>query len=96
MSDSLAGLTPDQLASIPAGGPPPGIQPNLVDPPTAAPVLIIVSTILMVITLFIAGIRFHVKDFVRNKINADDWTTPVAVVRCPLLIESLGTICIGH
>ncbi|KAK9423448.1 hypothetical protein SUNI508_14028 [Seiridium unicorne] len=95
MSDSLAGLTPEQLASIPAGRPPPGIQPNLVDPPTAAPVLIIVSTILMVIMLFIAGVRFYVKAFVRKKINADDWTTLVAVVRCPLLIESLGTICIG-
>ncbi|KAI0410417.1 hypothetical protein F5X98DRAFT_386111 [Xylaria grammica] len=70
----------DSLATTPAGVPPPGVEPNFVNPPSSANVLIIVGTILLIIMLVFASIRFYVKVIVRRKVTADDWTTLAAVI----------------
>ncbi|KAJ3571854.1 hypothetical protein NPX13_g5237 [Xylaria arbuscula] len=70
----------DSLATTPAGVPPPGVEPNFLNPPSSANVLIIVGTVLLVIMLVFASIRFYVKVIVRRKVTADDWTTLAAVV----------------
>ncbi|CAJ2500629.1 Uu.00g034820.m01.CDS01 [Anthostomella pinea] len=80
MADALATMTPEQLSMIPAGTPPPGVIPNFIDPPTSAPVLIAVGTVLMAIMLLFAGIRFYVKVIIRRKVTPDDWTTLAAVI----------------
>ncbi len=65
-------LTPEQMAQTPASKPPPGVVPNFVDPPSGAPVLIAVGTVLLAIMLVFACIRFYVKAFVRRNVTADD------------------------
>ncbi|KAH9983503.1 hypothetical protein F4779DRAFT_640417 [Xylariaceae sp. FL0662B] len=80
MVDFLANLTPEQLAQIPSGTPPLGIQPSFVNPPSSAPVLIIVGTVLLVIILILAGTRFYVKLAICSKVTSDDWTTLAAVI----------------
>ncbi|GJN70186.1 hypothetical protein PLICBS_004239 [Purpureocillium lilacinum] len=68
-------LTPEQMAQTPASKPPPGVVPNFVDPPSGAPVLIAVGTVLLAIMLVFACIRFYVKAFVRRNVTADDSVT---------------------
>ena len=72
MADALATMTPEQLSKIPAGTPPPGVQPNFVNPPSSAPVLIAVGTVFMGIMFLFAGMRFYVKVIVRRKVAPDD------------------------
>jgi hypothetical protein len=49
MASNLATMSPAQLSQIPAGTPPPGVQPNFVDPPSDGYVLITVGSIFMAI-----------------------------------------------
>ncbi|KAK7747386.1 hypothetical protein SLS53_001640 [Cytospora paraplurivora] len=73
-------MTPEQLAQTPAATPPPGVQPNFVNPPSGAPVVISVSSVLMVIMFMLAGLRFYVKLALRRKVTPDDWATLAAVI----------------
>lgn len=72
MADPLAAMTPEQLAQTPAAMPPPGVQPNFVNPHSSAPVLIWVSSVLMAIMFMFAGLRFYVKNNLRRKFTPDD------------------------
>ncbi|KAK5997453.1 hypothetical protein PT974_02814 [Cladobotryum mycophilum] len=72
--------TPGPLTQIPASNPPPGVVPNFVDPPSSAPVLIAVGTVLLIVMLVFAGIRFYVKVMVQRKVTPDDWTTLAAII----------------
>ena len=65
-------LTPEQMAQTPASKPPPGVVPNFVAPPSGAPVLIAVGTVLLAIMVVFACIRFYVKALVRRNVTADD------------------------
>ncbi|KAH8889142.1 hypothetical protein GQ53DRAFT_723925 [Thozetella sp. PMI_491] len=80
MSDALANMTPEQLAAIPAAVPPPGVQSNLIDPPSKGPVLIIVGAVFVGIMMIFSGMRFYFKAIVRRKMTPDDWTTLAAVI----------------
>lgn len=72
MAGILASMTPEQLAQTPAAMPPAGVMPNLIDPPSGAPVLITVSTVLFAIMLVFAALRFYVKLAIRHKMASDD------------------------
>lgn len=72
MAGIIASMTPEQLAQTPAAMPPAGVMPNLIDPPSGAPVLITVSTVLFAIMLVFAALRFYVKLAIRHKMAADD------------------------
>lgn len=70
----LPPLTPEQMAATPAGMPPPGVIPNLVNPDTRGPVLIIVGTIFMALMLVFATLRYYTKFFTVRKTSWDDCT----------------------
>ncbi|RYP09621.1 hypothetical protein DL764_001163 [Monosporascus ibericus] len=89
MAGALGTMTPEQLSKIPGGTPPPGVQPNFVNPPSSAPGPIAVGAVLMTMMLIFAGIRFSVKAIVRHKATPDDWTTVAAVASATLVCESL-------
>lgn len=72
MADTLATMTPEQLALTPAAMPPPGVQPNFTDPSSAGPVLISISSVLMAIMFMLAGLRFYVKIALRSTVTPDD------------------------
>jgi hypothetical protein len=68
----LANVTPEQLAALPAASPPQGVLPNLKNPHSDGPKLIIAGAFLMTLMYVFAGVRFYMKLFVRKKITADD------------------------
>lgn len=72
MADALASMTPEQLAQTPAATPPSGVTPNFVNPPSTAPVIIAISSVLMAVMFLFAGGRFYVKIALRRKITPDD------------------------
>ena len=72
MSNPLANFTSEQLAMTPAGMPPPGVVPNLVNPSTRAPILLIVGSILMTFMLIIASMRFITKIYIVRHTTWDD------------------------
>ncbi len=79
MSNFPAGLTPEQLALTPAAAPPPGVVPNLIDPPSIGHVMIIVGSVLMFAMLIFAALRFYTKIFITRKSSWDDCMLPGAV-----------------
>jgi hypothetical protein len=72
MSVPLANLTPAQLAMIPAGSPPPGVTPNLINPSSDGYILLTVGSVMMGIMLIFAGLRFYTKIFIVKKLTLDD------------------------
>ena len=72
MSNPFANFTAEQLAMTPAGMPPPGVVPNLVNPDTQGPVLLIVGSILMFFMLLLASMRFFTKLFIVRHTTWDD------------------------
>ncbi len=76
-------LTPEQLASTPAGIPPPGVVSNFVDPPTIGYYIIGALAPLMTIMWVLAALKFYTATFVRKKFLADDWTAALSVVWAP-------------
>lgn len=72
MAGIIASMTPEQLAQTPAAMPPAGVTPNLIDPPSGAPVLITVSTVLFAIMLVFVALRYYVKLAIRHTMAADD------------------------
>lgn len=56
----------------PAGTPPPGIIPNLVNPSTQGPTMIIVGSILLFFMLVFASMRFFTKLCIVRRTTLDD------------------------
>jgi hypothetical protein len=77
---NLDHMTPVELAQIPAGIPPPGVVPNLIDPPTVGFRIIAAGSILMAIMLIVVAMRFYVVLRIKKKMGADDWTIVVGVI----------------
>ena len=69
---ALDGLTPEQLAQTPAGVPPPGVIPNLVNPYSESYILITVGGVLMVTMFLFVALRLYVKMRVQRKFTGDD------------------------
>ncbi len=72
MSAALANLTMAQLAHIPAGVPPPGVIPNLVNPYSEGYILITVGTIMMGIMFVFVAMRLFVRLKIQRKFTPDD------------------------
>jgi hypothetical protein len=68
----LSDLTPDQLAQIPAGPPPPGVIPNLGDPPSTGSLLFIIGGVGVAIMLVVAALRFYTRIVIRKVFKAED------------------------
>ncbi|KAH8700863.1 hypothetical protein BGW36DRAFT_447692 [Talaromyces proteolyticus] len=68
----LHSLTPEQMATTPAGVPPPGVVPNLVDPPADGNILVIVGSIMMALMLLTAGLSLYTRIFIRRKTAPED------------------------
>lgn len=60
------------LRTMPAGIPPPGIQPNFADPPTRVPVILGVSIAFLVFAVFCLSVRIYMKLAVVNNWKWDD------------------------
>lgn len=69
---ALDGLTHEQLAQTPAGVPPPGVKPNLVNPYSEGYILITVGGVLMGIMFLFIALRLYVKVRVQRKFTGDD------------------------
>ena len=55
------------MTVTPAGMPPPGVIPNLVNPDTHNPVLIIVGTTFMALMIVFVTLRYYTKFFIVPK-----------------------------
>jgi hypothetical protein len=73
-------IPPEQLAQIPAGIPPPGVVPNLINPPNAGNYIIIANSILMAIMIIFVALRFYVVFKIKRRIGADDWAVVFALI----------------
>ncbi|KAF2867712.1 hypothetical protein BDV95DRAFT_444041, partial [Massariosphaeria phaeospora] len=73
-------LPPEQLARLPAGIPPPGVAPNLIDPPTIGYYVLGAGSVLMLIMLVCVALRLYMAIRVRGHFAAADWTTVAAVI----------------
>ncbi|PVI04818.1 hypothetical protein DM02DRAFT_624609 [Periconia macrospinosa] len=73
-------MAPEQLAQIPAGVPPLGVVPNLVNPPTVGYNIVIAGSILMAIMLTVVAMRFYVVFRLKKKMGGDDWTVVAGVI----------------
>lgn len=61
------------LWTIPAGQPPPGVEPNFVDPPTNKGIAEITLSILIVLATIAVAIRFYVQTRVtKNGLSMED------------------------
>ena len=76
----LSQLTADQLVSLPAGSAPPDVVPNLINPPSDGIQVIVVSSIMMTVMFFFAGLRYYTKICIAKSLTADDWTTLIAIL----------------
>jgi hypothetical protein len=78
--DAVMKLPPEVLAKLPSIRPPPGVQPNFIDPPTVAPRILAACTVLLAVMLGFVGVRFYVVCKIARRMGADDWMTAAAVV----------------
>lgn len=62
----------EQMALTPAGMPPPGVIPNLIDPTTDRGLFITVGTIFLVVMLGFASLRFYTKFAITRAWGWDD------------------------
>ncbi|KAI0174130.1 hypothetical protein BJ166DRAFT_511198 [Pestalotiopsis sp. NC0098] len=78
------------LWTIPAGQPPPGVEPNFVDPPTNKGIAEITLSILIVLATIAVAIRFYVQTRVtKNGLSMEDFTLMLAL---PMNIAYTGII----
>jgi hypothetical protein len=69
------------LEKVPAGKPPPGVQPNLVNPTNDVGYRILAGiTVVMVIMLFFATLRFYVAIRIKRRMGWDDWMAIAAIL----------------
>ncbi|KAE8168175.1 hypothetical protein BDV40DRAFT_294723 [Aspergillus tamarii] len=73
-------LSAEEMASIPAGTPPPGVESNLVDPPSDGYILYIVGGIVMGLMYITAGLSLYAKLTIRRRMAPDDWTRLIAMI----------------
>lgn len=57
--------------------PPPGVTPNMVNPKSTGPILIIVSSVLQAIMVVFVINRIYTKSFISRKFTWDDGRLPI-------------------
>lgn len=72
MATRPAGLSPSQLASIPASTPPPGVIPNFVNPESNSYKIHIASAICLPSMLLFVALRLYAKLFLNKQKTFDD------------------------
>ncbi|MCJ1462825.1 hypothetical protein MMC07_001428 [Pseudocyphellaria aurata] len=70
----IESIPPEILKTIPAGDPPPGIQPNFSDPPTLVPALLGVGLAFLVLALVCFIVRIYTKFAISKRWGWDDLT----------------------
>ena len=65
-------MTPQELAITPAGSPPSGVLPNLVNPYSNGPTLIAVGSVLVGLMLVFVAVRIYTKISIVGKSSPDD------------------------
>ena len=64
-------ISPAALA-LPAGAPPPGVKPNLVNPESTGPILVGVSSAFFTLMTVFVFVRIYTKAFIHRKWMLDD------------------------
>ncbi|KAL8784502.1 MAG: hypothetical protein Q9213_003939 [Squamulea squamosa] len=82
MSDSLAQLSPSQLANLPAVSPPPGVRPNFDGTGPLVYTITTVASVFIALTFIFLGIRAYAKIKIHRQWSWDDGKLQ------PLLIPS--------
>lgn len=72
MAAAFANMTAEEMARTPVGVPPPGVVPNLTDPPSIGHLLIIIGSCAMGVMVFAAGLRFYTRLMIQRAFRADD------------------------
>ena len=89
----LSKIPPEQLAQMPAGVPPPGVTPDLVNPPNVGNYIIVANSVLMLIMFMFVALRFYVIFKIKKKMGADDWTVVAALIgSCYYFV----VVCLGE
>lgn len=65
-------MSPEQLAMTPAGIPPPGVIPNLINPHSNGPILIGVGSVLVALMTVFVAVRGYTKFKIVGKSTPDD------------------------
>jgi hypothetical protein len=80
LSQMLSQLSPEQLAQIPAGTPPDGQIPNLINPETNGYHVVAITSILTAMMLVFVFLRFYVVIKLKRKMAPDDWATIASTI----------------
>ncbi|KAL4976057.1 hypothetical protein BDW66DRAFT_60329 [Aspergillus desertorum] len=80
MAAAFANMTAEEMARTPAGIPPAGVVPNLIDPPSTGHLLIIIGSSAMGVMLIAAGLKFYTRLVIQKAFRADDWTALIGVL----------------
>ena len=86
-AQAIKQMPPSLLQTLPAGSPPPGIQPNFEDPPTLVPALLGVGAAFLALAVFCFSIRAWTKLTINKKFSWDDRTYSKCCVRLSELLE---------
>ena len=68
----IQSIPPALLGTLPAGQPPPGIQPDFADPPTRVPVILGVGITFAVLAVICFSIRIYTKLAITKNWKWDD------------------------
>lgn len=80
--------TPTDLCLVPAGPPPPGVEPNFVDPTSLAPVKMAITSILVAWGIIFTAGRFYVN---LRKLSLADYLTLFALVLAIVILGLMTT-----
>jgi hypothetical protein len=78
--EQLTQMPPEVLIQIPAGVPPPGVIPNLVNPTNAGNYILIANSVLMLMMFIFLALRFYVVIAIKRKMAADDWMVIAGII----------------
>lgn len=89
----LSNMPPEQLAQMPAGVPPPGVVPNLVEPQNVGYYILIVNSLLMAMMIIFVALCFYVVFTIKKRMGPDDWTVVAGLVgSCYYFV----VVCLGE
>jgi len=76
----LSKVPPEQLAQMPAGIPPPGVIPNLVNPNNTGNYILIANSLFMAVMIVFVALRFYVVFAIKKTMASDDWMVVAGLV----------------
>ncbi len=76
----LSSLTPEQLAQLPAGQPPPGVVSNFDNPDSIAGSAIAPISFFLAVMIIVMAMRMYCRVFILKSVGLDDWTALLASV----------------